>query len=516
MGVASVLGSVLSILWYTLFLGIGAALALVLPSLPGPEIREWLPAALLAVCAAWQILPLFTLSTGWSLQLNKLQIYPIPNAALFGIEVILRLTASPELILILFGATIGLMRHPEFPLLAPLAILLLLPINLLFSLAVRELVLHSFERNRFRELFSLLLVSIAIVPQFLLRSGFGSGLRPYIIAFARLPLTPWRASATLAIGMWDLLELTALLFWLLVTYLLARWFFVRSLRFEETTQAGSLAILSGEAGLERQRSSSTWAEKVLGDPLAALVQKELQSLVRMPRFRIAFGMACIFSVLIVLPIAMNSARAGSQFVNQNFLPFVTLYGVLILSDALLLNVFGTDRSAVAMYFIAPVPFRTVLRAKNITAALFLSIQALLAMLAAVAIRQSASLVEVLTAMSAVAVVVTFFLAVGNLTSVLIARPSDPRQTMRKASGGKLQLWLLLCMLGMGLLVGAAYLAEWALDAYWALFGVLALEFVLGLIVYKVSADSAVEHAERDREVLLDALSRSSGMMGSNN
>ena len=515
-GVASVLGSVLSLLWYALFLGIAVALAITLPLLPGPQLREWLPAALLVLCAAWQLIPLFTLSTGWSLQLTKLQIYPLPNNALFGIEVILRLTASPELILILLGGTFGLMRHPQFPLLAPLSILLLLPINLLLSLAVRELVLHSFERNRFREIFSLLLVCIAIVPQFLIRTGFAAGLRPYLFATARAPFTPWDASATLALGVPRLLDLLTLLVWLAVTYLLARWFFLRSLLFEETPQAGSLASFSRTAVPERERGSSRLVERFLGDPLAALVQKELQALVRMPRFRMAFGMACIFSVIIVFPIAMNSERAGSQFVTQNFLPFVTLYGVLILSDSLLLNIFGTDRAAVAFYFLAPVPFRTVLWAKNLTAIFFLTVQATLAMLAAAAVRRSASVIEVVTAAGAVAVVGLFFLSVGNLTSVLIPRPSDPRQMMRKSAGGKLQLWLLLCMLGMGLLLGAAYLAELALDSYWGLFGVLALEFALGLIVHKVATDSAVEHGERDREQLVDALSKGTGLVGSNN
>ncbi len=44
-------------------------------------------------------------------------------------------------------------------------LLLYIPFNLFLSLAIRELLLHSFERNRFRELFAILLISIGVLPQ---------------------------------------------------------------------------------------------------------------------------------------------------------------------------------------------------------------------------------------------------------------------------------------------------------------------------------------------------------------
>lgn len=517
-GFASVLGNALSVLWYLLVFCVALSLAVLVPSLPAGTLEEWLAPVLLGLCVVWQVIPLFTLSTGWSLQLSKLQIYPVRTRALFGIEVLLRATAAPELILILLGGTVGLLRHAALPAATPLAVLLLLPINLLLSLAVREVVLHSFERNRFRELFSILLISLGVLPQVLLRTSAGHRSRPYLLALAHTPLTPWTSTARLALGRGQGFDLLAVLLWAVLAYVLAQWFFARSLQFEETPQSGSLAVRSRPQGQPptRESSLSELPARLLGDPLAALLQKELASLLRMPRFRVAFGMACVFSMLIFLPLAMNTERAGSQFLNRNFLPMVTLYGLLILSDSLLLNVFGVDRAAIALYLAAPVPFRTVLQAKNLAAVVFLAAQSAIAMVGGALLRRSVQVLDVATALSAVAVVGLFFLSVGNLTSILLARPSDPRQTFRKAAGGKMQLWLLLCTVGMAVLLGAAYLARWAIGSIWAQFAVLALEFVLGLVFYRVALDSAVEHAARDRERLVDALSKGATVIGSGN
>ncbi len=510
-GFGSLVGNALTALWYALVLTAGVGLAVGLPYLPGDRLVEYLGPALLGVCLVWQFVPLFTLSTGWSLQLNKLQVYPVPTRALFGIEVLLRVTATPELLILLLGATMGLLRHRALPPVAPASILLLVPINLLLSLSIRELLLHSFKRNRFREIFSVLVISLALAPQILLRTTARDVSSRYILTAGNVALTPWKATAHLASGQGRLPDFIAVAVWLGLTYLLARWFFARSLRVEDGPQSAASAGDQSEA--RTSRASRFW-ERLFGDPTAAMVQKEMQSLLRMPRFRVAFGMACVFSVVILLPMANNASRAGVHFLSHNFLPFVAVYGLLILSDSLILNVFGTDRSAVALYFIAPVSMKTVIRAKNITAVLFIAVQSVVATLAAGLFSRNSGVLEMLTALGAVVVVGLFFLCVGNMTSVLLARPTDPRQTMRKAAGGKMQLWLLLCMAGMVLLLGAGYLAQWALGAVWAFFVVLAIELGLGLVFYFVALDSAIEHADRDREKLIDALSRGPAMIGS--
>jgi ABC-2 type transport system permease protein len=246
--------------------------------------------------------------------------------------------------------------------------------------------------------------------------------------------------------------------------------------------------------------------RLFKDPLSALLQKEYRSLLRMPRFRVMFGMACVFSVLVFIPMALNS-RGKNGFINNNFLVITTLYGLLILSDSLLLNCFGFDRIAAQIYFVSPVPFRAVLLAKNLTAITFVALQSVAVIFVALLLHVATGPLNVINAVAAAAVVAMFFLAAGNLTSVIMPRAIDPTETFRKQAGGKMHLWFLLCAVAMFVLIGLAFLAGWALDTNWAMLGVLGIEFAVGYIVYRVALQSAIERAESDRERLIDSLSK---------
>ncbi len=515
--VGTVLLWALSLLWYGMYAALAVFFAIALPDFSLEIIRQWLPVALLAVFAFWQIVPLFTLSTGWSLQLNKLQIYPVSNAALFGIETLLRVTTAPEMILVLMGGMAGLLRHPGIPLLLPLFLLLFIPLNLFLSLGIRELILHSFERNRFRELFAVLIISITVVPQLLARTALGRKLAPYLLTLARGKATPWHQVASLSVGPFSPLDLLLLAAWTALCFALAKWEFAKGLRQDEGFQS-SASFVRAPAGAASKRgpmeSIFDLPSRLFRDPLGALLQKEFQSLVRMPRFRVMFGMACIFSVVIFVPVALNNAANGrDSFISNNFLPVVTLYGLLLMSDMLLLNVFGFDRRAVQIYFVTPVPFATVLKAKNLVAIAFIALQASAVLIIAALLRLSITPFNIVNAIAAAAVVGVYFLSIGNLSSIAMARPIDPAQTFRKQSGGKMQLWFLLSSAGMFLLVGFAFLARWALQTNWALLGVLLLEFAIGIVVYRIATESAVERGLRDRERVIEALSKGSSPIG---
>jgi ABC-2 type transport system permease protein len=514
------LGAVLlwcvSLLWYGLYVGLALFLGATMGELSIQQLRLWVPVGLLGVLLFWQIVPLFTLSSGWSLELGKLQMYPVSNKALFFIEVILRFTTAPEMIIVLAGAFIGLVRHPAIPVLFPLFLLLFIPFNLFLSLAIREFILHAFEHNRFRELFAILMISIAVVPQLLARTALGRILTPYFLALARGTATPWHEVATLSLGKLSILSVVIVFAWTALCYSLARWQFEKGLRQEEGFRAtASLTTIRAEdANVPSSARFIDFPSRIFSDPMAALLQKEFQSLLRMPRFRVIFGMACVFSVVVFVPMVLNAAANGRDgFLRENFLPVTTLYGLLLLSDALLLNVFGFDRHATQLYFVAPVPFEAVLKAKNLTALVFIAAQAAAVLLLGVILRLAISPLNVANAVAAAAVVGLFFLTVGNLTSISMARPIDPTQTFRKQSSGRMQLWFALCSLGMFVLVGFAFLARWALQTNWALLGVLIVEFGIGLITYRIATESAVERALREREKLLDALSKGPSPIG---
>ena len=506
----SVLMGVVAFLWYAMFGVIGIVLAIVIRTRPLAELRPGLGVGLLAALLFWQLKPLLSLSGGWSLQLDKLLVYPISTTAFFSLESALRITTSPEMVLLVLGSTVGLMRNREIPFYAAACLLLYIPFNLFLSLVVRELITHSFRRNRYRELFAILLVSIGILPQMFLRTSLGARSKPYFMAVANGRGTPWHEIAMLSTGALSLESILSTALWVLAAFSIARWQFEKGLREEK-----SLGSESSDVRLGEKHPLLTYLlelpSRVFADPVGALVEKEIRSLVRMPRFRVIFGMACFFSIVVFFPLAFGIS--GNRFVAINFLPIVNLYGLLVLGDSLLWNFFGFDRGAAQTYFVTPLTIKAVILAKNLTAVLFMIMQSVIVYLIALAFRFPITPMKVLTAVCDSGVVALFFLSAGNLSSVTVPRAIDPGQTLRKQTGAQIQLWLLGCSIGMFVLVGFAFLAGWALDSEWALVGVLGIEFAIGLIVYRIATDSAVERGMRDRERILDILSKSSSPVG---
>jgi ABC-2 type transport system permease protein len=508
-GFGSVLMAFVSLLWQGLFAGFGVFLAVSIPGLSLPFLEQWLPAGLLLAFLYWQTVPLLTLSAGWSLQLGKLQIYPVSHDALFGIEVLLRLSSSPEVILVLTGALIGLARHTSVPTVAPFCLLLFIPFNLLLQLAVRDFVGYAFDRSRFRELFSVLAIAIGVVPQLLLRTGVAYKLKPQLLFLSHGAAAPWGEVAALSLGHFAPLSLAPLAVWTLLAYVLARTQFRRGLVREDRFRGGSVSTK------QRARSGALpgLLSRFFPDPMAALVQRELQSLARMPRFRVVFGMACIFGVLVFIPAALrDGARGGSGFMSDNFLPIVNLYGLLLLSDVLLLNVFGLDRQAAQLFFAAPVRLETVLRAKNVAALCFVALETVGVLIFVLLLRIHLSPFSVAGGIAISVVVSIFLVSAGNFTSVSMPRPIDPSSTFRKQAGSRMQLWLLFSSLGMLVLVAFPFLARWAFEKDWPFFAVLLVELGIGAVFYKVALDSAVERGMRDRERIVQALSKGASVM----
>jgi ABC-2 type transport system permease protein len=321
--------------------------------------------------------------------------------------------------------------------------------------------------------------------------------------------SPWGETAALSFGNFAVLPAALLVFWSGAAYVLARTQFRRGLLREDRFHTSSASTS------QRARSGALPAivARFFRDPMAALIQRELQSLARMPRFRVVFGMACIFGVLVFIPAALrDGSRGGHGFMSDNFLPIVNLYGLLLLSDALLLNVFGLDRRASQLFFVAPIRLETVLRAKNVAALCFVALETLAVLAFVLLLRIRLTPFSVMGGMAISLVVSVFLVSAGNFVSVSMPRPVDPSSTFRKQAGARMQLWLLFASLGMLVLVAFPFLARWAFQKDWPFFAVLLMELGIGAIFYKIALDSAVERGLRDRERIVDALSKGTSVM----
>jgi ABC-2 type transport system permease protein len=499
---------ILTTIWYGVF-AYFAVLAGILLSRPTEvaTFHNLLPAALLLVFLYWQVIPVLLTSMGASLDLRKLLVYPIPRRALFVIEVILRVTTAVEMLLILTGAAIGLFFNPAVPHWAPLSLVVFVIFNLFCSTGIRDLLARLLAHKRIREIVIFLVVLGAALPQLMLFRGSQARVRHF---FGGEPsaMFPWTATARLALGEFSWVNLGVLLGWTLAAYIFGRTQFERGLRFDAAE-----ASARGSSSLRRASRLEWWYQlpnALLPDPLAALIEKELRFLSRAPRFRLVFLMGFSFGLLIWAPIAFGRASAQHSFLTDNYLTMVSVYALLLLSDALFWNCFGFDRGAAQVYFLVPVKMSTVLAGKNLAAAFLVLIEITAIALVCAVLRLPLSGLQILEAFAVTCVVTLFILAVGNMSSLYNPRAVNPVKAMKTAASSRAQALLMLAFPITLAPVAFAYLARYAFNTEWAFFGVLIVGGVLGVLVYLYSMQSALRAAANRREQIIRALSSGEG------
>jgi ABC-2 type transport system permease protein len=499
---------VLTTFWYGAFAYL-AVLAGILLSRPNEleAFRKLLPAALLIVFLYWQVIPVLLTSMGASLDLRKLLVYPIPNRALFMIEVILRVTTGVEMLLLLIGSAIGLFRNPAVPFWAPFWLAVFVIFNLFCSTGIRDLLVRLLARKRLREIIVFLVVIAAALPQLMILRGSQTRVRQF---FGGEPsaILPWTATARLALGQFSWRNLAVLLGWTLAAYIFGRSQFERALRFD-----ASEASARGSSATRRVSRLEWWYQlpnALLPDPLAALIEKELRFLSRAPRFRLVFLMGFSFGLLIWGPIAFGRVSTQHSFLTDNYLTMVSVYALLLLSDALFWNCFGFDRSAAQVYFLVPVKMSTVLAGKNLAAAFLVLIEITAIALVCALLRLPLSGLQILETFAVTCVITLFVLAVGNLSSLYNPRAVNPVKSMKTAAQSRAQALLMLAFPVTLAPVALAYLARYAFDTEWAFFGVLIVGGVVGVLVYLYSMQSALRAAVDRREQIITALSSGEG------
>jgi ABC-2 type transport system permease protein len=499
---------VLTVFWYGAFafLAVLAGTLLASPVELAP-FHALLPPALLLVLLYWQVIPVLMSSMGASLDLRKLLVYPIPKRALFAIEVILRVTTGVEMLLLLTGAGVGLLINPDVPLWAPFTLALFVLFNLFCSTGIRDLLARLLAHKRIREIVIFLVILTAALPQLLFVHGSHGRLRHY---FGGQPsaFTPWTAASRLALGQFSWASLAVMLFWVLAAYAFGRTQFERTLRFDaaEASARGSSP--------KRKASRLEWCYQlpnaVLRDPLAALVEKELRFLSRAPRFRLLFLMGFSFGLLIWAPIALGPASRERSFLSENYLTMVSVYALLLLSDALFWNSFGFDRSAAQVYFLVPVKMSTVIAGKNLAAAFWVLLEIVCIALVCALLRLPLGGLRILEAFAVTCVLTLFVLAIGNMSSLYNPRAMNPAKSVKTAAQSRAQAVMVLVFPVTLVPVALAYLARYAFDTEWAFFGVIFFGGLVGALVYFYSMQSALRAASGRREQIIAALSQGAG------
>lgn len=502
------------LIWYGVVTFLAGLAAVALPEIKSRgTLITVLSGGLLAAMIFWQFIPMMLATTGMSLDLKRLLVYPVAPGRLFAIEVLLRASTGTEVMIVMIGATIGLIRSPIAPAWGPLFFVPFMIFNLLLSAGVRDLLSRLLARRGVRELVIFGFVLLTVVPQLLLNLVPPDKWKQYYDLYGgRIPPFPWpwHITARLTAGDVSLPLLAAAFGWLAA----AAWFgytqFQRGLRWDGDELKAKQRASSSKSAVAGMEAFYRLPSRLLGDPLGALVEKEFRMLCRAPRFRLVFFMGFSFGLVIWLPMIFSAGRRTTGGFSDNILVMVSMYAALLLGEVLFWNNLGFDRTAAQAYYVMPVKFSTVLIAKNITAIFFLLLEITVVTIVVLALQLKFPLSKIPEAFAVTLMLGVFLLAIGNLASTHYPRPIDPSNSWRHSSSGKIQGILLLLYPVLALPIGLAYLARYAFATDLAFYAVIGLGLAVAVLTYFVSLETAAAAADQRREAILTALSRGDG------
>ncbi len=507
---------VTGLVWYGLWVVVACAAYLWIAVAPAPLLETYLPLGALGVFLYWQVMPILSASMGSALDMRKLMLYPVPLPKLFLVEVLLRLTTGGEVLLVVLAALIGLWRNPApSSWLAVPGVLLFIAFNLVLASGTRSLLERLLSKRKVREVLVFVMFMLWMVPRFAMMSGYrvkSPGAWAGVMDHAAWP---WTAVAWATQGRSGATALLSLGAWMLGTLWFARAQFERSLRFDavaaqstpQTQKQRPLAVLA--EGFYR------FPARLLPDPLAAIVEKELRSLARTPRYRMVFVMGFSFGLMLWLPMILGR-RAGSHgALSTHFLTVVSVYALTILGQVSFWNCFGFDRSAAQFYFASPQPIARVFLGKNLGALVFIYLEVLILIAVTSLFKVSFGAAQITETLLVVGVSSLYMLALGNISSVQFPRAMNPERVSQGGASSRFQA-LITILYPLSLLpVLLAYLARYGFNSELAFYLVLAFAAVIGGVVYWIAMGSAVATAQERRERIIHELSSGDGPVTAN-
>ncbi len=504
-----VLSTAMTLAWLGMFVffAVLAARYLAQPR-PVETVRPILGYVFLGIFGYWQLMPLLVAGAGVLLDWSKMLAYPIPDGRVWRIELALRILLLPEMALLTVGIAAGLARNPSLPLWCAVAPLLFGGLNLAAGSGVRDLVTRWLTGKKIGEWLLLVVVLAAALPAFLAQRGVPDWLKQGALRVVELPFLPWSAAAAASLDRGAWLAWVTLAAWAA----LGSWFSWRqlrlSLRGEKASQSDQQAAKGQTAtGKDRRwQGWATWPSRLFPDPLAAVIEKEIRSLARTSRFRTVFFMGFTFGLIVWLPLAM-SGGSGRGWVAQNFLTVVSGYALLLLSEVCFYNIFGFDRAATQLYYLAPVRLSTALTAKNAAAVFFVVAQVTAVALACVVIRTPLTVSMVGESLTVSATLTLVLMGIGNLASTYAPRAMNPNNPWKQSGNMKIGLYVLLIYPLVSVPVVLAYLARYAFGREAAFYAAMSIAVVIAFCFYWVARDSAVSKLDADRERILGLLSQ---------
>ena len=213
---------------------------------------------------------------------------------------------------------------------------------------------------------------------------------------------------------------------------------------------------------------------------------------------------------LLAPLAMVflfAGRMGNQFARSGWtFPAAIAYSVLGIA-ALAYNAFGLDAGGVQFYFLAPVPLRTVLLAKNLFSFAIAAIEAAVVYGVLCVVASRPPLAVTLSTLFWLAFAVLVNVTIGNMRSITAPKKMDPGKLSRGQASqlsALMSVGIMIVMAGLGflLIAGGAYLHQ-----PWLATPVLAVMAGCAGAAYVLGLKRLDELAYRNRETMLEELAK---------
>jgi ABC-2 type transport system permease protein len=509
-----VFGVITGLFWYGIWVVAACAAFLGISGASAGRLGLFLPLGALGVCVYWQAMPILSASMGSALDMRKLMVYPVPHAKLFQVEVLLRLTTGVEMLMVLAGSVAGMIHNQGVAgWLALPAALIYIAFNLLLASGTRSLLERLLSKRKVRELLVFVIFAVWMVPRF----WFATGHRPQLTGnWTRVMNSvawPWTAAARAALGHSEFAALLSLAGWTLLAGWFGRTQFERNLRFDAVAAQATPLSNTPTNGISLQAAAEAFYRfpaRWLRDPLAAIVEKELRSLARTPRYRMVFVMGFSFGLMIWLPMILGNRADRNGKLSHHFLTVVCVYALTLLGQVSFWNCFGFDRSAALIYFAAPQPLTKTFAGKNVAALVFIYMEVFILASVTALFGVNPGAAQMLETLLVIGVCSIYMLALGNISSVQYPRALNPERVSQGGASSRFQALIMLLYPLSLLPVLLAYIARYAFASELAFYLVLGFAAVVGAALYWIAMESAVATATKHRERIMHDLSAADG------
>ncbi|MFZ0637104.1 MAG: hypothetical protein WA755_11445 [Candidatus Acidiferrales bacterium] len=257
----------------------------------------------------------------------------------------------------------------------------------------------------------------------------------------------------------------------------------------------------------RQAVRPAWELRGLSGPVAAIFEKEVRYLSRSGPILFTFVMPLVILVLFrVLPGRNGEGPSFLQRAPDWAFPVGAAYALLMLTN-IMYNTFGADGGGFQCFLTAPVTFRDVLFAKNLTHAVILGLETASVLLVTILLYGPPSPSVIFATIAALLFALPLTLAAGNMMSVYSPKKYDYAVFGRQRATGAtafVSIGVQAAVMGVaGLVIVMAHLT----GRLW-LAGVIFLPLaVASFFVYRTLLNLGARRAYERREILVAEICR---------